>query len=219
MVPAAITSYRVDYRSANVSPRYSGVIHFLFTSTVCLGIMAYAILHVSHVTGLQLLTVPITFMYANLVEYLGHRGPMHRKTGFLSIIFERHALQHHSFFTHDAMECESPRDYKMILFPPIMIVFFFGLFAVPIGFLIRYALGANVALLFVTTSVGYFLNYEWLHWLYHQSPDSFFGRLPFIGGLRRHHFHHHNKMLMGRYNFNITYPICDRLLGTTYRQR
>lgn len=216
MVPAATMDYRSRYREANVSEWYSGTAHFIFTSSVCIGIMAYCATRISHVTTAQLLTIPITFLYANLVEYLGHKGPMHRKVRYLAIIFERHAQQHHSFFTHDAMECESHRDYKMILFPPVMIVFFFGLFAAPMGFLLRYLLGPNVALLFVITSIGYFLNYEWLHWLYHQPPDSFLGRLPFINTLRLHHQYHHNKMLMGRYNFNITYPICDRLFGTSY---
>jgi hypothetical protein len=219
MVPAAIIDYRTHYRAANVSARYSGTAHFFFTSGVCIGIMAYCVLNVREVTLAQLLTIPVTFLYANVVEYLGHKGPMHRKVGNLYIIFERHALQHHNFFTHDAMECESPRDFKMILFPPVMIVFFFGLFAVPVGFLLHYLFGSNVALLFVATSIGYFLNYEWLHLLYHQPPNSFLGRLPFIGALRQHHLNHHNRMLMGRYNFNITYPLCDRIFGTTYGRK
>jgi len=29
--------------------------------------------------------------------------------------------------------------------------------------------------------------------------------------------HHHNSSLMTRYNFNITYPLCDHLFGTVYR--
>ena len=36
--------------------------------------------------------------------------------------------------------------------------------------------------------------------------------------LRQHHIAHHNRKLMTRYNFNITYPICDRLFGTLYRE-
>jgi hypothetical protein len=219
MVPEATVDFRKTYRAENMSPLYSGILHFAFTSAVCLGVMACSILRLKNVTWAQSLTVPITFLYANLVEYLGHRGPMHRPYRLLNIILERHALQHHSYFTHEAMTCESPRDYKMILFPPVMIVFFFGTFALPMGLLLRYLLGTNVALLFVATSVGYFLNYEWLHWLYHQPEDSWVGMIPFMGGLRMHHLNHHNKVLVSRYNFNITYPICDRLFGTTYTDK
>lgn len=29
---------------------------------------------------------------------------------------------------------------------------------------------------------------------------------------------HHDLRLMGRYNFNITFPLCDRLFGTVWKQ-
>jgi len=32
--------------------------------------------------------------------------------------------------------------------------------------------------------------------------------------LRRHHAAHHDPRLMTRYNFNVTFPIADRLFGT-----
>ena len=35
--------------------------------------------------------------------------------------------------------------------------------------------------------------------------------------LRRHHTRHHDLALMGRWNFNITFPIADWLFGTYYR--
>ena len=72
----------------------------------------------------------------------------------------------------------------------------------------------NVAWLFVTLAVGYFLTYEWLHFLYHQDPAGRLGRLPFVRALRRHHQRHHDPSLMGRWNFNITFPISDWLFKT-----
>lgn len=163
------------------------------------------------------LTVPLTFLYCNLAEYLGHRGPMHRKTRFLAGIFQRHTVEHHSFFTDEAISFDSPRDYRAVLFPPILLVFFFGFFAVPVGAILYYLVSPNVCFLFVFTAILYYLNYELFHFSYHVDPQSWLGRLPLIHRLRRNHVLHHDKALMTRYNFNITYPICDRLFGTLYR--
>ena len=76
---------------------------------------------------------------------------------------------------------------------------------------------ANVARLFVATAVGYFLTYEWLHFAYHQPPDSAVGRLGLVRALRRHHTIHHDHAQMQKHNFNITFPICDTIFGTTRR--
>jgi hypothetical protein len=192
-----------------IGPRYSGALHFAFTSAVALAVIAFALSRLRSPSPLALLTVPLTFLYANFVEWRAHRGPMHRKVRGLSLIHERHALQHHAFFTSAEMQIDSRRDFKMVLFPPVLVVFFFGLFAVPVGFALRLAFGANVAALFVATSMGYFLLYEWLHLAYHLPVP-----LPGIGRLRTHHRTHHDPRLMTRNNFNITFPICDAIFGT-----
>lgn len=52
---------------------------------------------------------------------------------------------------------------------------------------------------------------------YHSPPDSWLGSLPGVAYLRAHHQIHHSQTLMGKYNFNITFPIADALFGTTYK--
>ncbi len=37
--------------------------------------------------------------------------------------------------------------------------------------------------------------------------------------LRQHHSVHHNPALMSRWNFNITFPICDRIFGTIHPEK
>ena len=192
-----------------IGRRYSGVLHFAFTSAVALAVIGAALSSVRSPSLLSLLTIPLTFLYANFVEWRAHRGPMHRKVRGLSLVHERHALQHHAFFTASEMQIDSARDCKMVLFPPVLIVFFFGLFAVPAGFALRVALGPNVAALFVASAMAYFLLYEWLHLAYHLPV-----RLPGLSRLRRHHATHHDPRLMSRSNFNITFPLCDALFGT-----
>jgi hypothetical protein len=209
---------RNSFRERRIGPRYSGPLHLATTISVSVLVALLSAAQLDDVRPLEWLTVPLTFLYANLSEYLGHRGPMHHKTRFLKKLFERHSIEHHAFFTDKAPVFDSSRDYKAVLFPPILLVFFVGGFAIPVGALLYWLFSPNVCFLFVLTAVLYFLNYELLHFAYHADPASWIGRLPLIGRLRRHHVTHHNRRLMTRYNFNITYPICDWLFGTLYRE-
>lgn len=213
----SVTEARAAFREKHIPANYSGPRHLATTVTVSFAVALLCVLLLDAVRPLEWLTIPLTFLYANLSEYLGHRGPMHRKTRFLGAIFERHTVQHHSFFTEEAGSYDSTQDFRAVLFPPILLIFFIGCFAVPVGAVLYFLVSPNVCFLFVLTSVLYFLNYELLHFAYHMDPQSSIGRLPLIGRLRRHHLRHHNRSLMTTYNFNITYPICDYLFGTLYR--
>jgi hypothetical protein len=217
MIPEKVATFRAHFREKYISPRYSGIAHFLFTSIVSLSVVGYCAATVRAPRLWELLTVPATFLFANFVEYRAHRGVMHHRTPPFGLVFERHTPSHHGFYTHEAMAAESARDYYMVLFPPILIVFFFGLFALPVGLVLAWLTTANVARLFVATAVGYFLTYEWLHFAYHQPPDGFIGQRWLVRTLRAHHTLHHDVARMQRWNFNITFPICDALFGTTHR--
>jgi hypothetical protein len=217
MVPDKVASFRARCRDEYISRRYSGVAHFLFTSTVSLTIIGWCVAMVHAPRWWELLTVPLTFLFANFVEYRAHRGVMHHRTPPFGLVFDRHTPAHHGFYTHEAMAAESTRDYYMVLFPPVLIVFFFGLFALPVGLLLAWLSTPNVARLFVATAVGYFLTYEWLHFSYHQPAESFIGRRWLVRRLRAHHTLHHDLRKMQKCNFNITFPICDAIFGTTYR--
>jgi hypothetical protein len=216
-IPDDVSRFRERMRATKFPRRYSGYAHFAFTSIVSIIIISYSLFTLSSLRPLELLTIPITFLFANIVEYRAHKGVMHfRRRGF-SLVFERHTPSHHGFYTHEAMAAESPDDFYMVLFPPILIVFFFGLFALPVGFLLAWLTNANIARLFVATAVGYYLTYEWLHFSYHLPAQSFVGRLGIVRRLRAHHTAHHDRALMQKHNFNITFPICDALFGTTFR--
>jgi len=216
-IPESVSRARAAFRERHISPRYSGPMHLATTVGISVLIALASGMLLEDVEPLEWLTIPLTFVYANLSEYLGHRGPMHHKTRLLAGIFQRHTIEHHSFFTNEAATFESTKDFRAVLFPPIMLVFFFGCFALPVAAVLYFLVSPNVGYLFVLTAILYFLNYELLHFAYHSDPESWIGRLPFIEDLRRHHIAHHDKHLMTRCNFNITYPICDYLFGTRYR--
>jgi hypothetical protein len=212
-----VDAFRAEYRRDHVPPQYRGALHLLFTFGVGGAALAICISRLVDVQPLEWLTVPLTFLYTNLAEYWGHRGPMHHKTRGLGLVYERHTRQHHRFFTHVAMPVDSLRDLRAVLFPPILMTFFLATFALPVALLLARFTSGNVGWLFAATSLAYFLNYEVLHLVYHLPDRYAVARWPFVGRLRRLHQAHHDPRLMAQFNFNITYPIGDRLFGTRYR--
>lgn len=210
-------SFRDDYRSRHVGRRYLGPAHFAFTATVSLSVIAWCASRLEAVAPWEWVTMPLTFLYSNLVEYFGHRGPMHHPTMGLKGLYERHSRRHHRFFTDEEMAFDSSLDYHAVLFPPILVVFFTLVFALPAGLALGWLASANVAYLFGLTSLAYFLNYELLHFAYHLPLHSPLLRIPLLKRLRLLHLRHHRPALMTSHNFNITYPICDWLFGTLYR--
>jgi hypothetical protein len=206
--------YRDIYRREHIGRLYSGRIHLSFAVLFSLGGIGLCVLLLENVQPLEWLALPLAFLYANLVEYAGHRWVMHRKVRWLSLAYTRHAGQHHRFFTDRNMALESWRDCKAVLFPAFLIVFYFGAFALPQALLLAWLTTANVALLFVIVALGYYLNYELLHLAYHLPEQSRVLRLPFLRRLRQLHHRHHEPSLMAHANFNITYPIGDWIFGT-----
>lgn len=214
----AVTEFREQYRRQYIGPHYSGRGHFLFTASFSLALIFWAALQLENVQPLEWLTVPLTFLYSNFAEYFGHRGPMHHPRPGLRKVFERHTRQHHVFFTSERMQFDSPRDYKAVLFPPVLVIFFLLAFGTPVALLLAWLTSGNVAWLFAITGTAYFLNYELLHFAYHTPESSWVARLPGVGVLRRHHTAHHDPALMSHKHFNITYPLADWVMGTLHRE-
>jgi len=217
VIPAETAAFREQHRSRHIGPHYNGWLHFAVTTLGSLGAIAFALYHVDAPSALELAAVPVFFLIANLGEYFGHRGPMHHFTARLGIIFERHTQQHHRYYTHDAMAASSHHDFQMVLFPPVMLLFFLGGLAAPIGLVLGLLGTPNLGWLFAATAIGYFLTYEWLHWSYHQPDDGWIGRRALVRVLRKHHTIHHDVSRMTRVNFNITFPIADAIMGTRAR--
>ena len=176
-LPESTSRYRGEFRAARIGPGYRGWLHLSFTTIGALVAILAAASQVHHVRGIEWPVIPMSFLIANLGEYFGHRYPMHHKTRGLGLLFRRHTHEHHRFFTDRATAFESSRDFKITLFPPIMLIFFLGFLAAPIAGLIYLLTTANAAWLFATVAISYFLTYEWLHFSYHVAPDSRWGRL------------------------------------------
>jgi hypothetical protein len=204
-------AYRQAYRERHLPRRYSGPLHLAFTSSAGLAIVAACLLGLRDVSAAEWLVVPLTFLMANGAEYRGHKGLMHRRVRPFTHLFERHTLRHHQFFTDRDMAYDGASDLHVVLFSPIMMFVFLGVIASPIGAAVYFLVSRNAGLLYVATVMAYFLNYEWLHFAYH---SSWAGRVPGLRVLRRLHLVHHNKGMMNRACFNITYPLFDWVHGT-----
>jgi hypothetical protein len=197
-------------------PRYSGLAHFALSNLLLGGVTALALSGLRDLRPAELLAVPVAFLAANLVEYLAHRYPLHHPRP-LFYAYRNHTLGHHRFFTaerEEFMVCNSSRDFFVILFGPVSLSLLIVGIGAPLALLAWAVAGHNAGLLFFATAVGYFLLYEWLHLVYHLPVGA---RLPGVRALRRHHLAHHDLRLMTHWNFNITFPLFDALLGTTWR--
>jgi hypothetical protein len=213
----SVDTFRERYRAELIGRAYNGWLHFGFTVSMTLALIALCASKLHAVSLFEWLTIPLTFLYANFAEYFGHRGPMHHLRPGLGKVFERHTRQHHRFFTEDRMEFGSARDFKAVLFPPILVTFFLLAFGTPVALLLSWLISSNVAYLFAITGTAYFLNYELLHFAHHLPGEHWIARLPVMAALRRHHTIHHDQSLMVNYHFNITYPMADWIMGTLYR--
>jgi hypothetical protein len=216
-LPEAVARFREDYRDREIPLRYDGRLHLAFTFGVGSLAFALCLLQLEHVRALEWLAVPLAWLYANLAEYLGHRFPMHRPFRGLGLVYRRHAGQHHRFFNHEAMPLDDLRDLRAVLFPPLLVVFFFGVFGTPVALLLAALFSANVAWLFLATALFYFMNYEVLHLAYHLPDAHPLARVAVVRQLRWLHRTHHDPRLMARYNFNISYPLFDALFRTLRR--
>lgn len=212
-----VGEFRERYRREHVPAGYRGTRHLAFTFGMG-GVALLACLAQLHdVRSLEWLAVPLTAVYANLAEYWGHRGPMHHRRRGLGLVYERHTRQHHRFFTASTMPVDGLDDLRAVLFPPVLATFFLAAFALPAALLLATLTTANVGWLFAATSLGYFLNYEFLHLAYHLPAGHAIARWAPVARLQRLHRTHHDPGLMARCNFNISYPLGDWLFGTLYR--
>lgn len=218
-LPEAIGRFRETYRDHEIPRGYRGRLHLFFTFGLGSAVLVACLLQLDQVRAVEWLTVPAAIGYANLAEYLGHRFPMHRPFRGLGLLYRRHAGQHHRFFNNQAMAIDDDRDLRAVLFPPLLVSFFFGLFALPVWLLLATLVSSNVAWLFVASGLAYFLNYEILHLAYHLPERNWLARRWLVRRLRWLHLIHHDPRRMAQCNFNITYPLCDWLFGSLRRDQ
>ncbi|MGQ9367065.1 sterol desaturase family protein [Azospirillum sp. ST 5-10] len=195
---------------------YHGGLHLGFTLLVTLGTIAWCWSHLDRPTAWEWLAViPIVF-FGNWAEWAGHRYVLHRPVPGLKMIYKRHCGVHHRFFTDHTLAYRGHKEWRALLFPPFAPVAFI-LASVPPALLVGALWSANAAYIVVLTMAAYYLMYEGLHTLSHLDDERhpYLRHVPLVNTVRRMHRVHHHLGFMQTRNFNLTFPICDALFGTS----
>lgn len=193
---------------------YRGELHLAFTVGFTAWVIWYCWTSIAGATFWEWSIVLPGFLFGNYIEWAGHRYILHRPVKGLRMVYKRHVGTHHQFFTHKDLSYKGHKDWRALLFPPFAPVLFV-LSAVPVALLIGGLWSANAAFIMVLAMAVYYLLYEGLHTLAHIENSPFLDRLPLVNSVRRMHIIHHHPGLMQTRNFNLTFPICDALFGTS----
>jgi sterol desaturase/sphingolipid hydroxylase (fatty acid hydroxylase superfamily) len=165
------------------------------------------------------LAVPPFWLVANGFEWAIHRYPMHRPM-VPRVLYTNHSLVHHRAFDGTEQEIRSTHELSLVMMPWYTLLFVFAS-ASPVMLVAVLVGGPALAGVFLVSAVSYFLFYELVHTLHHLPTAvlrrSWWGRRPLLAAMRRHHHSHHQLERMARVNFNVTFAIADRLLGTYER--
>lgn len=209
---------RNELRAA-VPENYSHIRHLALNTLITLApILVFAFLLATYFTfnPLALLAIPVGFLLGNFIEYAAHRWPMHRPSKLIGKkMFKRHAGEHHRAFDMDFMEITDPRDYFMVMLPTRTALKFM-LVATALTVLGGFIGGGAFAAVLGITLCGYFFAEEMLHLSFHFKStwegDRWIHRA--LRRIGRWHRLHHELKLMTRWNFNIAFPVFDKMLGT-----
>lgn len=161
----------------------------------------------------DLLVVPLVCLFANYFEWHVHKDVLHKRRWPLEVIYDKHTPMHHMMYVEDDMALRSAKEFRLILIPAAGvagIVVTAAPFAVALGQLWSPAAGW----LFLLTASLFMVGYEVLHLAYHAPKESVLSRIRLLAILRAHHARHHDPRRMQHYNFNVTLPLFDWIMGT-----
>lgn len=200
-----------------IPDNYSPLLHFGIINT-SMALIIYLIIHylVSWPTALEVSTIPLSVLIMLFIEYFAHKGPLHHKRKTIALVFQYHTLSHHERFRHDSIDIKNAREIYLVLFPwwaPLT----YTLLLIPPCVVIAMTMSITVAGLFGATCLGYMLAYEWAHLMCHLPQQYKLLAMPIVGGMIAHHTTHHNKRLMGQWNYMILCPLIDKLFGTYHQ--
>ena len=199
-------------------PLWVSYYHVIYTAVFCSAGIIVPLSFVRDLKLLELSIIPLTFVLANAVEYLIHRGPMHHRYPYAGFTMDLHML-HHRYFFEENYRIDSFADFGLIVFPPMVLnAVAFGV-CPPFFGITWWLFGRNTALLFLTTVMGYYLAMQIIHVATHARDDHWVLGVPGIRYLWDHHQIHHSRRMMTKVNFNFIIPLTDLLVGTATQQR
>jgi len=197
---------------------YSPWGHLGATLSIGLAVLVVSILEIHRPRALEWLVLPAVFVFANWFEWRIHKYVLHRRTWPMQILYDRHTPLHHMVYVEEDMEVRTWRELRLVLIPAAGVLTVVVVTA-PFAAAIAWLWSANAGWLFLVSASLYMVTYEVFHLAYHLPKNSFIGRMSLVRVLRAHHARHHDPRLMQRYNFNVTVPLFDWLLGTIAKKQ
>ena len=203
-------------RAEHIAAGYSPWRHMALTLALATALATLGVALAVRARAGDWLLLPGFLVIANFLEWMVHRNPMHRPLR-PRIMYRNHAQLHHLAFTDGRMVIGKTEELGLIMMPWYTMLGMF-LIASPVMVIAGVLRGPGLAGVFLLGAVAYFLCYETLHALYHL-PDATLdragiGRVRAFRRLQAHHRHHHILGRMAAVNFNVTFPLMDRLFGT-----
>ncbi len=195
---------------------YNPWLHLAGTTGVGIVTLVIAVLNIQAVRPVEWLTIPAVFLFANFFEWRVHKYVLHRRFWPLEYIYQQHTPMHHGIYVTEDMTMRSRREFRLVLIPALGVLSIV-VAAAPPAVVLGMLLTPNTGWLYLVTASTYMVLYELTHLSYHLAEDSFIGRMRIIRFLRHHHALHHDPRLMQGWNFNVTVPLFDWILGTYYR--
>jgi hypothetical protein len=199
---------------------YSPYAHLASTTGIGAAVLALSLYEVGKASfrWTDFLVIPVVVAFGNFFEWLVHKDVLHKRRWPMEIIYDRHTPMHHMVYVEEDMALRSVKELRLILIPATGVL---GIVmaAAPAAFVVAHFWSAAAGWLFLLSASLFMVSYEVLHLCYHAPKESFIGRRRIIAALRAHHARHHDPRLMQRYNFNVTVPIFDWILGTMAPRR
>lgn len=206
---------------ALVPARYSPIAHLC--ATVGIGVLAVTVAALA-IESFRWPLVGIAaafFVLANLVEWVAHRELLHRRRRFFVPLYEQHVPRHHVFYVEGRMAVKSRREWRFVLMPARGVLAI-AVLAIPLALLVAALFGRDAGWIAVMTVGSYASLYEAMHLCYHLPDTHPVRRIRMtrhvIRWLSRHHARHHDPRLMRSWNFNVTVPLWDFILGTNHKR-
>jgi len=202
-----------DELLARVPSWYTPYGHLAGTIGVGIATLSLALYKLAPIRALELATIPIAFVFSNLIEWWAHKHVMHRRRRFMPVLYARHTPEHHRVYRYEDMAIRSVREFRLVLIPAAGVLGIV-LLSAPAAWLVGFLATYNSGWLFLMTTALYVVGYELTHLCYHLPENSIVYRIKVLRTLREHHARHHVPSLMQNFNFNVTVPLGDLVFGT-----
>lgn len=201
---------------------YRPLAHLAATTGIGLAVLVVSIVSIARLEQslrwTDLLVIPAVVLFANWYEWRVHKDVLHKRTWPFEVLYDRHTPMHHMVYVEDDMAIRDRREFRLVLIPAAGVLGIV-LAAAPVAFAIAHFWSPAAGWLFLLSASLFMVSYEVLHLCYHAPKSSFVGRRAIIAKLRAHHARHHDPRLMQRYNFNVTVPLFDWIMGTMAPRR